>query len=174
MTEKYRFKNREAFIKALDSVLAEQFIQERDIGNNRKHRYYPVAIKDAIADNIFQYWNVIDEKYNILQGMLVCTVKLGYVPSYPSADEQFCTGSAAVLIQSTKNALEYQLPAVRSEASGCALGSLGNVFGRNLSRKLKKDIDIPDDFSLRKKEEKQEAIPGTEKKEEKPKINMPF
>lgn len=178
-TELYRFKDRDEYIKALDSVILTKDIQERDIGSGKKHRYFPVAIKDAIADYVFQNWNVIDEKYNVMNGMLVCTIKLTYTPSYPGADELFCTGSAAVLIQSAKNSLEYQLPAVESEAIGRALSKLGNIFGRNLSRKLNKNVMIPDDFKLRKHEKEEvevevEVEPKIKESQEKPKIDAPF
>ena len=148
--EKFRFKDRKEYQKALDSVIMVKNIQSRDIGNGKTHRYLPIAIKDAIADYIFNYWNVIEEKYRILNGMLVCNIKMVFMPDYPEAVDLFCTGSAAVFIQSAKNALEYQLPAVRSEAIGNAFGSLGNIFGRNLSRKLNKTTAISDDFTIRK------------------------
>lgn len=160
-TDEYRFKNRAEYIKSLDSVLPEKFIQKRDIGS-KIHRYYPAAIKEAVADNIFQYWNVVDEKYNILVNELVCTVKINYMPSYPGADELFCTGSAATPIQMDSkssvsdfpankklNALEYNLPSVISEAISKAFGRLGNVFGRNLDRKLNNKTQLSPDFTLR-------------------------
>ena len=37
-----------------------------------------------------------------------------------------------------KNAIQYCLPASRSEAIGNALETIGNVFGRNLNREVKK------------------------------------
>ena len=177
MEESYKFKNRTEYQKALDSVIMEKDVQERDLDKSgtKKHRYFPVVIKEAVADYIFQYWNVIDEKYNVIDGMLVCTIKLVYMPDYPTADELFCTGSAATLIQSNKNSLEYQLPAVESEAIGRALAKLGNIFGRNLARVLKEGIDIPDSFTLRgeKKEEKKQEQPKQTKKSEKTKKQNP-
>lgn len=178
MEEEYRFENRKAYAKGLDSVILQKNVQERDLdkAGKKKHRYLPIPIKDAIADYMFSYWNVIDEKYVILDNMLVCTIKLVYVPDYPEADELFCTGSAAVLIQSAKNSLEYQLPAVRSESIGNAFGSLGNIFGRNLARVLKKGTDIPDAFSLRtEKEKKEETKPEIEQTEiEEEIVDTPF
>ena len=184
--EIYRFKNRVEYIKALDKILPDKFVQGRDIGNGKTHCYYPIGIKEAVADDIFLEWNVNDEKYNELRGMLICTIKLNYTPSYPGAEELFCTGSAAVLIQDKKNALEYQLPAVESEAVGRALGKLGNIFGRNLSRKLNKNVALPPDYTIRKHEiasdenhtiepdpiEKVEPEKPVEKV--KPKIELPF
>ena len=188
MEEQYRFKNRAGFIKTLDSVLPKEYIQERKIGS-KIHCYYPAPIKEAVADSIFQYWNIVDEKYTILVNEIVCTVKIKYMPAYPGADELFCTGSASTPIQMDANskvndfpakkkinALEYNLPSVISEATSKALGRLGNVFGRNLDRKLSKDKILPPDFTLRKhaKEEdkkKQEEPPPPPKKKS---VKTPF
>lgn len=157
MEDLYRFKNKQEYQQMLDIVILKNDIQKRSIGNGKIHKYFPIAIIEAIADYVFADWNVIDEKYNKLDNMLICTIKISFTPDYPAADENICTGSAAVLIQSnSKNALEYQLPAVRSEAIGKALGSLGNVFGRNLSRKLNKNTEINNEFSLRPKKKKDE------------------
>lgn len=184
MEDQYRFKNRAEFIKAMDSVLPEEYIQKRDIGS-KVHVYYPAAIKEAVADSFFQYWNIVDEKYTILVNEIVCTVKIAYMPAYPGADELFCTGSAATPIQMAKdsivsdfpakkklNALEYNLPSVLSEATSKALGRLGNIFGRNLDRKLNQTTSLSADFTLRQHEEKEET--KTSKKEEQPPTKTPF
>lgn len=157
MKETFRFENKAAYQTALDSVTMLKRVQERDIGNGKTHRYLPVPIKEAIADYIFNYWNVTEIKFVEMRNMLVCNINLVFQPDYPEAVDLFCTGSAAVLIQDKKNALEYQLPAVRSEAIGNALTSLGNIFGRNLSRKLNKNTPMPDDFTLRQKAEKKQV-----------------
>ncbi len=179
--EEYRFKDRKSYAEALDRFIMEDDVQERSLGDDKpKHRYLPIPLKDAIADYIFQYWNVIDEKYIPMDGFLVSTIKLVYVPDYPGADEIFCTGSAAVLLNKAKNNLEFQLPSVRSEAIGNAFGSLGNIFGRNLSRVLKKGINIPDEFSLRKKEKEEKGNvpkmknPPPPPPKEKDKPDIPF
>jgi len=163
MKENYKFATRELYLKALDSVLPDQFVQERSTGSGSVHRYYPFAIKEAVADDLFQNWNVTDENYIVIANEIVCTVRLTYVPSYPDAPELMCTGSAATPIQMNSgakvtdfpqqkklNALEYNLPSVRSEAISCALGGLGNVFGRNLSRKLNQKQSLPSNFTIRK------------------------
>ncbi len=187
MKELYKFKNRDEYIKALDSVMPDTFIQSRDVGST-KHRYIPAAIKEAIADDLFHYWNITDEKYTIIVNELICTVKITFIPSYPSADEIFCTGSAAIPIQmdanskitdfpakKKTNALEYNLPSVRSEAISKALGTLGNIFGRNLSRKLNKKQNIADGFTIRSHEPDKEK-PKTKEPEvvEKPNVDIPF
>ena len=168
MEELYKFKDRNEYVKALDSVMPDKFVMKRDIPSG-VHKYLPMAIKEAVADNIFQYWNIIDEKYTIIANELIATIKIVFVPAYPSADELFCTGSASVPIQMDKggkisdfpnnkkrNALEYNLPSVRSEAASNALGTLGNIFGRNLSRKLSPNNSLPVDFSFRKHTETKE------------------
>jgi hypothetical protein len=159
----YKFKTREEYLAALDSVMPDTYIQTRDIGGGKKHIYLPQAIKEAIADDIFHFWNVQNENYTLIANELLCTVKLTFMPNYPEADEVYCTGTAAIPIQmdsgsnvmdfpekKKKNALEYNAPAVRTEAIGSALNTLGNIFGRNLGRKLNKDQTLANDFKIRK------------------------
>lgn len=190
MEDLYKFKNRAGYIKALDSILPDEYVQKRSVGSGT-HKYYPAPIKESVADDIFHYWNVIDEKYTLLVNELVCTIKLAYQPSYPGADELFCTGSAATPVQmdsgstvssfpnsKKKNALEYNLPSVRTEAISTALGKLGNIFGRNLNRKLNKTQYLAPDFSIRKHgkvEDEHKPEPEPEQKQEpKKKIEVPF
>ena len=169
VVETYKFPNRLAYLKALDSCMPDDYIQIRDLGGGRKSRYLPAPIKEAIADEFFFYWNVIDEDYSIIANEILCTVKLVYMPNYPSADEMICTGSAATPIQMESyskvgefpakkklNALEYNVPSVRTEAISNALGSLGNIFGRSLGRKFSKDRPVPNNFSIRKHSDEKE------------------
>ena len=72
---KYSFQNREEYIKALDSVMPEKWISKRSLGGGKTHRYLPIAIKDAIADDLFLEWNIIDEQFINLHNELICTVK---------------------------------------------------------------------------------------------------
>jgi len=162
--EDYRFKNRAEYHKMLDTDLDPKAIQTRDLGASL-HRYIPIPIKDAIADFIFLEWNVIEEKYIILNGHVLCTVKILYIPSYPGAEERFCTGTAAVMLNSKKNNMEYQTPGSKSEARAQAFGDLGNIFGRNLARKLRKGVDIPDTYSLR--QDKGKPTPAKKKQTKK-------
>lgn len=183
MEDLYKFKNRGEYIKALDSILPESYIQTRKVASGT-HKYYPAPIKEAVADDLFHYWNVIDESYTALYNEILCTVKIVYCPSYPGADELFCTGSASTPVQmdansdlsnfpnnKKKNALEYGVPNVQTEAISNALGRLGNIFGRNLNRKINKDTYLPDNFTIRK-----HNIEPEQKKPEKPvqKIDVPF
>jgi len=165
--EDYKFKNRAEYIAALDSIMPKEYEQTRDVGNGSTHRYYPQAIKEAIADDLFHQWNVINEQYINIANEMLCTVKLLIIPNYPGAQEFMCTGSAATPIQmdsgakvtdfphkKKKNALEYNTPSVRSEAIGNALGTLGNIFGRNLNRKLNSKQNLSSEFTIRKHDEK--------------------
>ena len=160
MEETFYFESREKYIEALNSVLPEDYIQKRTIPNGTIE-YIPAPIKEATADKFFHYWNVIGEDYTLLVNELICTVKLVFMPDYPGAEEHFCTGSAAVPVQMDRgasvakfpagkktNALEYNLPAVRTEAIGNALNSLGNIFGRSLGRKINARQKLPRDFKL--------------------------
>lgn len=167
LTETYNFKTREDYIRAIDKVLPDQYIQKRDIpGQPDPHLYYPIAIQEAVADQFFQEWNVADENYSVIANEIICTVKLTYTPAYPGAGERFCTGSAANPIQSDagakphefpskkkNNALQYNLPACREMAIGNALQSLGNIFGRNLSRRINSKTKLPSNFTIRKHEQ---------------------
>ena len=156
--ENYRFKNRADYIRALDMVLPASFEKERNISTGM-HHYYPIDVQEALADDLFHEWNVTDENYSLFANELLCTVRITFTPSYPGAQERFCTGSAAIAVQMDSganitdfpakkkiNALQYNAPAVREMAVGNALQSLGNVFGRNLARKTASN------FSIRKHE----------------------
>jgi hypothetical protein len=188
--DEYRFNNRSEYMKLLDSTLPKRLEKSRSLSGSKKSLYYPIEVKEAVADNIFHYWNVVSEQFTQIQNELVCTVKLVYMPDYPGADELFCTGSAAVPVQMDANskvtdypknkklnALEYNLPGVRSESIGAALLTLGNIFGRSLNRK------VPDDFSLRrisdkkvekKKTEQQVTPPVKETTQVIPEEDLPF
>lgn len=150
--ENYKFSTRDEYLVALDSVMPPNNYKVND-----QVTYLPIEIQEALADVLFHYWNVIDEKYNNILNEIICTVKIEYMPNYPGADIHTCTGSAAhpiTMLKGSKvaefgekkisNALGMALPASRSKAIGCALNSLGNIFGRNLGRK-----NLSIDFKLR-------------------------
>lgn len=156
MTQKeiYRFKSRNEYIKALDMVLPVDFEKTRDLPTG-KHKYYPIEVQEALADDLFHEWNVTDEDYSVIANELLCTIRLTFTPSYPGAQERFCTGTASIPIQMDSkalitdfpakkkpNALQYNAPAVREMAIGNALQSLGNIFGRNLARKTQSNFTI--------------------------------
>jgi hypothetical protein len=162
ITQIYRFKDKEAYINTLDSIMPENYYKERIISGGNKQKYLPIAFQEAIADMMFSEWSVIDEQYQVMVNEIVCTVKVVFVPDYPGAEEQFTTGSAAKPIQMQTgskltdfpakkqiNALEYCLPAARNAAKGCALEGLGNIFGRNIGRKLDKNTQLPENFTIR-------------------------
>ena len=160
-------KNREEYVDALNSILPESYVQKRDVPTGT-YLYLPAFLKESIADMLFEFWNVTKEDYALLVNELVCTVEVTYKPDYDGAPILKCTGSAAIPVQMNRgsvpskfpigkktNALEYNMPAVRIEAISNALGSLGNIFGRNLSRKAGGAI-VPADFTIanNKKSEK--------------------
>ena len=161
----YKFETREQYLAALDQVMPAKYIQTRDLGQGRKHVYLPSPIKEAIADDVFHFWTVIDENYINIANEIICTVKLNFMPNYPGAEDLVCTGTAARPIQmdakttvaqfpgkKKKNALEMDTPAVRIEAISNALGTLGNIFGRSLGRKLNQNTPLTPDFKIRKHE----------------------
>lgn len=147
--EYYRYKDVEEFKLVLAGAPQDAWMKERDLGAGKSVKYEPIEIKEALADRVFRVWEVSDEKYMNVLNEIVCTVKIIAVPDYPSAEHMSFTGSASKPVQCDKgavvhefpkgkkaNALEYCLPAVRSEAIANALETLGNLFGRNTGRKV--------------------------------------
>lgn len=144
----YRYKDFEAYKIALAKAPLSEWILTRSLGGGKSSTYMPIEISEALADMFFRTWEVRDEKYMNVLNEIVSTVKINALPDYPGADYITFSGSASKPVQcdaksevylfpkgKKTNALEYCLPAVRSDAIGNALETLGNVFGRNLSRK---------------------------------------
>lgn len=155
--EEYRFKNREAYIKHLDSAPEEMHIQKRSPGGGKVHLFLPLFIQDANADFTFREWNVTKETPLTINNGVAFTVTILALPDYKDAQHITFTGSAAVMFKDVKNAVEFDLPASRSRAIGNALMTLGNVFGRSLNRTYKINVGGKDethlvskDFSLRR------------------------
>lgn len=152
--ELFRYKDIEQFKKVLSKGPEEGWIKSRNI-SGKDYKYIPISVKQALADRVFREWYVVDEKYLMVLNEIVCTIKIMALPDYPGADFVTFTGSASKAIQTDKgskvhefpmgkksNALEYCLPGVRSEAIGSAFESMGNIFGRNLSR------DVTNNFAF--------------------------
>jgi len=167
--EIFKFSTREEYLQALDAVLPEKYEQTRKLGGNKTHTYLPTAIQEAVADDIFHYWNVeIISDPVVIINEVILKVKICFSPSYPDAGEFTVAGIAAQPIQQIKgsdaskfptgkvlNALEYNLPSLKSRAVGNALESLGNIFGRNISRRLNQNESLPKNFTLRKHDSKE-------------------
>ncbi|MGB0881874.1 MAG: hypothetical protein ACPGSO_02895 [Vicingaceae bacterium] len=162
MEELYRYKNVEEYKKTISVKPQERWFDSRNLGGGKSATYIPIAVKEALADRIFREWNVIDERHDVILNEIVYRVKIQALPDYPNAEHIFFTGTAAKPIQQHKdsspesfpigkkgNALEYCLPAARSEAIANALETLGNLFGRNVGRKV--DNDFGFDLSYKKK-----------------------
>ena len=164
--EYYRYKDIEEYKLALTANPSASWLKERGLGGGKSAAYEPIEVKQALADRIFRNWEVCEEKYMNVLNEIVCTVKITALPDYPGGDHILFTGSASKPVQCDSgskvdqfpkgkkaNALEYCLPAVRSEAIGNALETLGNLFGRNVARSVSNDFG----FSVKyKKEEKSE------------------
>ena len=162
--EKYRYKDLEAYKLALAMPPPKGLQSSRSIGGGKKSEYESIEVQEAFADNFFREWQVVDEKYMNVLNEIVCTVKIQALPDYPGSDYISFSGSASSAIQTDKgskaeefpkgkklNALEYCLPKARSGAIGCALETLGNIFGRNMNRKVSNDFS----FGVAYKEEKE-------------------
>lgn len=146
---KFSFESEEAYKEALKKSPKKDWVKKRSLGGNKSSIFVPVQTIEAIADNIFSEWDVIDEKYEVFFNEILCTVKIKYIPSYPYAEERVCTGVGAKPIQCDKdsipslfpkgkkvNALEYNAGAARGSAICNAFSTLGNLFGRNLNRNV--------------------------------------
>lgn len=153
--ERYMFANREAYISMLELSPADGMIKIRKLGGSRSSKYVPIEAQEGIADKLFREWNVLDLDYSVVHNELLMTVKIQYLPDYPGADYQFCSGVGAKAIQQKQgenpegfpkgkiiNSLEYCLPAAKSNAVSNALSDLGNVFGKNLNRDCDNDFKI--------------------------------
>jgi len=163
--ELYRYKDYEGFKKAITHKPPPSMLKSRSIGGNKKSFYQPIEVIETLADINFREWTVAHEVYMNVLNEIVCTVKINALPDYPGADYMTFTGSASKQITCEKNslpekfpigkkgnAIQYNLPAVRSDAIGCAFETLGNLFGRNVNREASNDFGY--DVSYEEKEKK--------------------
>lgn len=145
--ELYRYPNFEQFKKALAKAPPASLLKTRGLGGSKQTTYQPIEVTEALADMLFRTWDIADEKYFNILNEISCTVKIVALPDYPDADYMTFTGSASKPIQVDKdskvenfpvgkkaNALQYNMPAVRSDAIGNAFEKKGNIFGRNVGR----------------------------------------
>lgn len=159
---KFRFKNHEDWFDALQEEPHPSWVKERNLGS-RKNKYVPLPIQQALADLIFKEFDVVEEKYQVIQNEILCTVKIQFLANYPDSEHRYMTGTAAKPIQQSSgslastfpdgkliNATEYNAPASRAAAISNALTTFANKFGRNLSREVKNDFS----FSKKKEEPK--------------------
>jgi len=153
--ETYKYKDLLDYRLALDHPPPDGWIQNRDLGNSRKSQYIPISVIEAIADELFREWYIIEEKPLNTGDGIGFTVKIQALPDYPDADYIFFTGSGAIKFHNTGNAVEYNFPAARSRAITSAFNELGNIFGRNIGREINKN-PVGKGFTLRKKEEEEE------------------
>jgi hypothetical protein len=161
--ESYRYENFEAWKVAITKGPPASLIKTRGLGGSKQSSYQPIEVTEALADMMFREWNVSDEKYFNIINEIVCTVKITALPDYPGADYMVFTGTASKPVTVDKgsdltqfpkgkkaNALQYNMPAVRSDAIGCAFETKGNLFGRNISRESTNDFGF--DVSYEKEE----------------------
>lgn len=156
----YKFTDKEGYQKFLNLAPMQEWVESRTLGGSKTSLFVPAHIAEGIADQIFLYWDLVDEKYSVVANEILCTVKIEYQPSYPGSDIRRCTGTAAKPIQMSSksdpalfpknkilNSLEYCAPSSQTAAIANAFKHLGNVFGRNLNRAT------VNNFTVAKKEE---------------------
>ena len=160
----FNFADEDAFRKALRQPPKEGFVEVREMGGGRSTKYLPVPVIEATADFFYRSWTVTKTDIKQLVNEVIVTVEINAYPDYPDAFPEILTGSASTAIQVNSgakvhefpmgkktNALEYCMPSARAAAIGCAFETRGNVFGRNVGRKMKnggKDVDLPENFNF--------------------------
>lgn len=165
--QKHSFKNAQEYQKALSAAPNSNWIEERSLGSGRKSIYMPTEHKESLIDIFFDEFNIIDLKFEMVVNEIMCVLKIQYLPSYPNADYRTSCGVAAKAIQckansiayrfprgKITNALEYNSPAAKTAAIGNALSSIGNVFGRNLNRKVEDGYNFLDKMDKKKNKKK--------------------
>jgi hypothetical protein len=145
--ETFNFKSKEDWKDAINKAPNESWVKSRTLGGGKSSQYIPIPIQQALADIIFDEFDVVDEKYKQIENEILCTVKISCLPSYPNAEHRIITGTGAKPIAAKSgslvhkfpqgkipNSIEYCAPNARTSAIGNALATFGNVFGRNLGR----------------------------------------
>lgn len=146
-TETHNFKTKEDWKNALNQAPNEGWVKSRSLGAGKSSKYIPIPIQQALADIIFDEFDVFEEHYQQIENEILCTVKISCLPSYPNAEHRTISGTGAKPIAAKSgslvhkfpqgkitNSLEYCAPNARTSAIGNALATFGNVFGRNLGR----------------------------------------
>lgn len=170
----HNFSSRKAWLEALQNAPNNSWIKQRSLGGAKKSTYLPIQQQQSLTDIFFDEFDVIENKIEVIINEVVCTVKCLGLPSYPNAEYRTFAGIASKPIQCNSgsppftfpkgkkpNALEYNAPAARTAAISNALTTIGNVFGRNLSR------NVSDNYSLISKTKKKSK--KTKKKSKKSK-----
>lgn len=150
----HMFKSRKAWRDALNNAPNQKWVATRQMGQ-KESIYVPIQYQQALADVMFDEFDVIDAKYDRVINEIICTVKISILPSYPNAEHRIISGTGAKPIAAVRdsnpaefpkgkipNSLEYCAPAARSGAIGNALATFGNVFGRNLGRPVSMSYNL--------------------------------
>src|SRR5690606_2784274 len=95
----FAFESEEKYKEALRASPAAGWVKQRSLGGSKVSKYLPLYILTAVADKVFQEWDVVDEDFKIVHNEIVYIVKLQYTPSYPGANIRTCTGVGAKPIQ---------------------------------------------------------------------------
>lgn len=159
----FNFKDKRSWQSALNKAPNSKLLKTRRLGGNKTHTYLPIEFQQALQDVFFDEFDVIDERYFVIENELVCTLKCKGLPSYPFADYRIFTGSAACPIQTKSgsdvakfpkgkitNALEYNLPKARTASISKTLETIGNIFGRNLGRAVESNYNMTERIKKKK------------------------
>jgi hypothetical protein len=151
----HRFADQKSWQDGLNAVPNPKWVLERELGGGKTSKYLPLAVQQALADVFFLEADVISADFQMIQNEILCTVKMSVLPNYPNAEHRIICGSGAKPIQMDSggipslypkmkkvNATEYCAPAARSAAISNALTTFGNVFGRQLGRKVSSGFNL--------------------------------
>ncbi len=156
---------RKEYRQQIDAAPAKSAVLNRnlDASGKKTHKYVPIHYQEGMADYLFEYWDIIDTKVTFVERsdkVMTCTVivTISYMPKYEGASERVTTGIASGFFASQKNSSEYGVPKIENQAIGNALQKIGNIFGRNIGRKVNvkgKVYEVPSDWSIRQQAEKE-------------------
>ena len=73
ITEDYNFNDFAEYRQWLDDAPNPEWLQTRDIGSGKVHKFIPVFIQNANSDFMYREWYVISESYIPIQNGVIVT-----------------------------------------------------------------------------------------------------
>ena len=82
--ETHRFKTKDSWRTAINQAPKDIWIKSRNLGAGKSSSYIPIPIQQALADILFDEFDVFEEHYQQIENEVLCTVKISCLPSYPT------------------------------------------------------------------------------------------